>query len=57
MAGVVSSNKMRRKDNLILEAGKATNSGVKTIRRALKTDKKILKRKWIIKEFKRMGKQ
>lgn len=37
----------------VVEAGNATNSSVKTIRRALKTDKKILKRKWIIKEFKR----
>ena len=38
-----------------VEAGKATNSSERTIRRALKTDKKILRRKWILKELKEKG--
>jgi len=35
----------------ITEASKAINCSVKTINRALKTDKKFLKRRWIIKEL------
>ena len=35
----------------IIEAAKAVNCGEKTIRRALKTEKKLLKRKWIVKDL------
>ncbi len=35
----------------ILEAAKAINCNEKTIRRALKTDKKLVKRQWIIKDY------
>lgn len=35
----------------ILEASKAINCSVKTIRRALKTEKKLLKRQWIVNEL------
>jgi len=35
----------------ITEASKAINCSIKTINRALKTDKKYLKRRWIIKEL------
>jgi group I intron endonuclease len=34
----------------IIEAAKAINCGEKTIRRALKTDKKLVKRQWIVKD-------
>jgi len=35
----------------ILEAAKAINYNEKTIRRALKTEKKLIKRQWIVKDF------
>ena len=35
----------------ILEAAKAINCNEKTIRRALKTEKKLVKRQWIVKDF------
>ena len=34
----------------IKEAAKAINCGEKTIRRALKTDKKLVKKQWIVKD-------
>ena len=35
----------------IIETAKAINCGEKTIRRALKTEKKLVKRKWIVKDL------
>lgn len=35
----------------IIEAAKAINCGEKTIRRALKTEKKLVKRQWIVKDL------
>lgn len=35
----------------ILDAAKSINCNEKTIRRALKTDKKLVKRQWIVKDF------
>ena len=35
----------------IIEAAKAINCGEKTIRRALKTEKKLVKKQWIVKDF------
>lgn len=35
----------------ILEAAKSINCGEKTIRRALKTEKSLVKRQWIVKDF------
>lgn len=39
------------KYSTIIEAAKAINCGERTIRRALKTEKKLVKRQWIVKDL------
>ena len=42
---------MEGKDSSILEAAKSINCGEKTIRRALKTEKRLVKKQWIVEDF------